>query len=168
MKTIASCGLALAILATSCHKQEKPDPLADRVAALEAKVAMQQEQIETVQSNFDGFTSRVRENDRKYRAGMSNLVVSISDKLYDMNAETAQKETNFEEVVKGVILDNASPYKRSTSRPAEQPAFRQGVPEAVYEKIAADALSKWPDNYSMQEAEIKIQIEAYQKLYPQP
>lgn len=53
-----------------------------------------------------------------------------------------------------------SPPARSTSR-----AMKSGVPIAVYNQIAAEAVKKWPGKYDMQVWEIEQQTSAYQKLH---
>ena len=43
--------------------------------------------------------------------------------------------------------------------------FKDGVPISVYNDIAAEAARDWPKDYSMQDWQIKREIEAYKKLH---
>lgn len=57
-----------------------------------------------------------------------------------------------------------TPAPVGATRAAEP--LRDGVPVSVYNQIAAEAAKEWPGNFTMQEWEIRHQIEAYRKLHP--
>ena len=54
----------------------------------------------------------------------------------------------------------------TANAPAVKPILKDGVPIEIYNQIAANAAKKYPTDYSVQEYDIRREIEAYKKLHP--
>jgi hypothetical protein len=161
MKTIIFTMAMGAVLVCGC-KQE-PDP---RVAKLEGRVAETEAGYRDLYERHTNLCAIVRAIDETNRAGLEGLV----------SLELTQQE-NWKEIREGLkrlqssrsnlnTTGVAANYAQSPSRQAAKPPMREGVPLAVYNQIAADAVRKWGGDYEMQDFEIKNQTEAYRKLHP--
>jgi len=161
MKTTIPIFLTALLL---CGCGQKADSRDARIAKLETNytalasaVRNLKEVVAESLTNTTSFLIAVK-NDETKRAGLEN---ELRRALADQEAQT--------ETLKVILSNLAASFQsprqppRVTTPPAT--AYRDGVPLAVYNSIAAQAAREWPNDYSMQVSEIKHQVEAYQKLH---
>lgn len=165
MKTLIIM-LGTVLILSGCGR--KPDARDAKIAKLEARLS----EIEARQQGLsDGFTNLlgiVEQMNTKSKQAMTELM-ALELKQRD-NWEAMQP---FIDAMQTALTNpppkQVAPPRTVIAQPqtAARPNYgptRDGVPIAVYNQIAADAVKRWPREYDMQVYEIERQVEAYRKL----
>jgi hypothetical protein len=162
---IVLAGLLVALL-TGCERRNPK--LEARVVALETNIIELTHLLgELGRSQSDAWALLSSQNTQivNWNSTMSNYwrQASRSDR------EQWQALTALEESI--ARLSNAAPrYVITPLKPtghAIAEPIHEGVPLSVYKAILQSAELQWPQDYRMQNYEIRNQVEAYRKLHPQ-
>ena len=160
--------VAAMLIASGCS--HKPDARDDKIAKLEARLSeieSRYQALHTKVTNLVEIVVRMTDEDRLGLDKLMALTVTMDEKQKEAQRLFGEFQA---------ALANRSAKQAAAPRPfaappqpmarANQGPTRDGVPLAIYNQIAADAISEWPGNYRMQVYSIKNQVEAYRKLYP--
>lgn len=141
------------------------------------KIAAIESRMSALESNVDAINASIGELTMSYDVLVSNITIgakvgatntqSITDLMTELNAVLTVQEDEeqmFAAVTNRLLKPSATyPVYRSVV----PPQTKEGVPIDIYNSIVAAAGEHWPDNYEMQEYQIKNQVEAYKELHPQ-
>lgn len=138
------------------------DPHAAQIKAIEIRLAQLEEDSKAMDKimihNEAEFRNRLGEMNES-NSNLTTLVLNMGFTLAMHAGDSSIHRTN----PAARVLYQAAPLNANKPRPS---ATRDGVPVAIYDQIAADAIKRYPTDYDMQVSIIKWQIEAYRKLHP--
>ena len=131
--------------------------MASRVAQMESRLNSADTNISRLELKHKGDSMTNLMNNTESLVAIGQQNEAINQLLNDMRELKAGK------------LPSGSTSKTPVRLP--EPAARteqtkDGVPLSVYNQIRATAAQLWPGNSSMQDIEIKKELEAYRKLQP--
>ena len=167
MKTlIVMVGLALTV--SGCG--HKPDARDAKITKLEARLSeleTHQQGLSDSLTNLLGIVEQMNTESKKAMTELMALELKQRDNWEAIQPFIAALQTA---LTNPPAKQVAAPRTyvappQAVARP-NYGATRDGVPIAVYNQIAADAVKEWPGDYRMQAYSIKNQIEAYRKLHP--
>jgi hypothetical protein len=162
--------LVVAMFCSACHQETER-----HIAASDRKLAAAERSVADLEERLGKVEADLAYNRTNYLA--------VLEELKSMATMLPLQSTNFFAELPVMIGDLISTsVKAEVERKAEEfrvasavaaqrpvnvsaPTMKNGVPSAVYDRLAADAATKWPGNFRMQAYEIETQIESYQKLH---
>jgi hypothetical protein len=182
MKSIIFLAFGAMIMICGCG-QKKPDPLAERVAALEQQMLDQSNALAQLNMNFKLASTKASLDDASRFLDQVKLESRMSSVEGAVVTNADKSDFLMQLVIRNMVEDQADVKKHShtqskflpitdspprPARPAQPDQSTQnGVPASVYKQIYDDAVADWPSNYEMQQFRIDEQIAAYRKLHPQ-
>jgi hypothetical protein len=159
------------VVAVGCS--QKPDA---RMAKLEERVQNMATGLFDLECQFTNLASVVGEltsTNLRSLEGLMELALEQQEHskrledAFEKWQEDQERVNKLQESVNRLQAGSAASGPRPAApRPVQQPAMKRGVPLAIYNTIAADAVRKWGSDFEMQNYEIGNQIEAYKKLHP--
>lgn len=148
--TVAAVVMA-AFLAQGCQK--KPDPLAERMKAIEERMDKQREAMGESKTNQMRLVELIQERDKL----VDIQIEAMHEEIFGMHSNLVSGLRQMENAVA------ARPTARYVA-PSQPMAYKDGIPLTDYNEIASKAAQQWPGNYDMQVIYINMQVEAYKKL----
>lgn len=145
MKTIIA--LLTAILLCGCSEQ-KPDP---RIAELQTSLADLRQHV-----------GELREQQDKDFAAYTNHLNQMVTLFTKAQKQMEVVQSGMQQLL--AMTNSPIPVVQKVARAVNPNQTKNGVPITVYNQIASDAAKQWPNNYEMQEFQIKNQIESWTKL----
>ena len=97
---------------------------------------------------------------------VSTLESVVTTQIEDRTKEIRRQTALIPPVVSSRPATPLQTRQGPPSRPPQKAAAPPGVPQKIYDQIAAEAAARWKSDYHMQEVEIRDQIKAYRALHP--
>lgn len=166
-RLVGSLALPLLILMAGCKPDAKTEA---RLKVMEQRQQNLREDLIALNQIVDRLTTLAKEANDANMTSMSEMQMNTKrmvNLLVDLQAEVdAVRATN--EMLLGARARAMAANAPRTVAPSSSvyTQTRDGVPVAIYNQIAADAVKKWPGDFEMQAYEVKNQVGAYRKLHP--
>jgi len=167
MKTlIVMAGLVLTV--SGCgHKPDARDAMVAKLEARLSELEARQQGLGDTLTNLLGVVEQMNTESKRAITKLMALELKQRDNWEATQPFIAAMQSALtnpppkQAAVPRTVLAQHQPLARPN-----QGATRDGVPIAVYNQIASDAVMEWPGDYRMQAYTIKNQTEAYRKLHP--
>lgn len=168
MKTL--CTLIAALLLAGCSQ---PKDRAE-ITALKSELAVLREDHTKLRKEFNdqvnliiGLLDELKKGidaAGEFGASGGRLQVRLNTEFSE-RISALEARTNYV-VVTGMNTVGVAPVSRTAMKPKPGSALQQGIPREVFERINTAAARDWPNDFTMQEFEIKQQVAAWKKLNP--
>jgi outer membrane murein-binding lipoprotein Lpp len=102
---------------------------------------------------------------QKTQLGTNSILLSEADNARSTFTNMDSAINRLDDLVRSTASKFSAPYIAAAAKP-KVVTTANGVPEPVYQQIAAAAAKDYPGDYSTQAYVIDNQIKAYKKLHP--